>query len=200
MVMNSERKIQATGRCAIVSRAAAGTAVWLMALVPLFAPPAAHAQKGMGDRDGVVRQGLQPATVTLSGTVVSVDTHPCEKTTGRSPEGTHLILDGGQGVEYNVHLGPADAVAAIAERLQTGSRVEVIAFRTAKMPENHYVAVRLVIEGSETVYRLRDENLRPLWSTRSSFESGQDRTPGYGERGRGMQLRRRAGRGSVRLR
>ncbi|MBE0535261.1 MAG: hypothetical protein IH624_06280 [Phycisphaerae bacterium] len=147
---------------------------------------AAHAQKGMGDREGVVRQGLRPALATLSGKIVSVETHPCEKTTGPSPAGTHVIVAGVGGVEYNVHLGPAAAVEAIAEQLRAGSRIEAAAFRTVKLPNNHYVAVTLRLQDSKGVFHLRDANLRPFWSERSRLEARNKQKCG---RGRGCAVR-----------
>lgn len=123
---------------------------------------AALAQKGMGDPVGMARQDLRPAMTQLSGVVLSVETHPCEQTTGRAVVGTHVILRGSDGQEYNVHLGPAQAVASLIAPLEPGRRIGVAAFRTDKMAQNHYVATTLVQNG-RTV-ELRDASLRPVWS------------------------------------
>ncbi len=148
---------------------------------------AAYAQKGMGDMEGVVRQGLRAPLVKLAARVIRVETHPCEQTTGPSPAGTHLIVAGGEGTEYNVHLGPADSVATIAKELKPGGQVEILAFRTVKLPKNHYVAVRLVLQDKGTVFHVRDSNLRPFWSERSNL--GTVRGRGFGQgRGRNAQL------------
>jgi hypothetical protein len=128
----------------------------------ILAGPAAHAQKGVGDSIGVVRQGLEPALTSLSGVVQSVQTHPCENTTGRAVAGTHIMLRGDDGHEYNMHLGPADAVSALAERLKPGARIEVAAFRTTRMSENHYVVTTLTHDGESV--ELRDAGLQPVWS------------------------------------
>ena len=57
----------------------------------LFAMPAA-AQKGMGEPTGVARQAVKPPTETMSGTIKDIKVGPCERTTGRSLEGVHLIV------------------------------------------------------------------------------------------------------------
>ncbi len=139
-----------------------GWGVFAMVACVVLAGSMAHAQKGMGDPVGVVRQGLEPVLTSLSGVVQSVETHPCEKTTGRAVAGTHIIFQGSDGQEYNLHLGPADAVAALAERLEPGARIDVVAFRTARMPDNHYAVTTLTHEGEAV--ELRDAGLRPAWS------------------------------------
>lgn len=134
---------------------------------------AAYAQKGMGDQTGVARQGLRPPLVQLSGKVLSVETHPCEKTTGHALMGAHLTVAGADGKQYNLHLGPAGAVAPITESLPPGSRVEVVAFRTSQMPENQYVATTLRLEAGNVLV-LRDSNLRPFWSGQGGLGGGRN--------------------------
>jgi len=152
-----------------------------------------YAQKGMGDRSGVARLAVKPEVVSLSGTVLEVETGPCEKTTGRSTLGTHFLLETPDGESLNIHLGPAVDVKFVAKALAVGSTVSVEAFRTAKMPENHYTA-QSVTSGDRTLV-LRDENLRPVWAGRdavgarsrpqrsSEFDRSYGR--GYGGYGRG---------------
>jgi hypothetical protein len=145
----------------------------------------------MGDPTGVARQAIQPEVVTLKGKVVRVETGPCENTTGRSSTGTHFVLKTVNGEKLNVHLGPAAAVKDTADQLSAGLKVKVEAFRTEKMPENHYVAKSLVFDG--TTIELRDESLRPRWAGRNvdsrgprgpQWGTGQGRGPRWG-RGRG---------------
>jgi hypothetical protein len=124
--------------------------------------PAAWGQKGVGDPVGVARQGIRPALVWLSGHVKSVETHSCEKTTGRAVIGTHLILEATDGGEYNVHLGAAEAVTETVGRLPVGTSVEVVAFRTETMHNGHYVAKELTAHGR--TFQLRDATLRPFWA------------------------------------
>ncbi len=158
-------------------RAKATPSRWgiLLAIVCVLLLPfsAAYAQKGVGDPTGVVRQGLNPPLTTLSGKVVSIDTHPCENTTGYAPAGTHLIVEADDGTKYNVHIGPADAVASIVEPLTPGTPIEITAFRTSKLPENQYVATTLVPEDGKTV-QLRDADLRPFWAGQGGFGRGRN--------------------------
>jgi hypothetical protein len=161
---------------------------------PLFSSTV-YAQKGMGDQDGVARQGLRPSLTRLTGKILSVETHPCEKTTGPALAGTHLIVEGTDGKRYNLHLGPANAVASIVTPLQPGVPIEVTAFRTSKMPEDQYVVSTLLLENSKMV-QLRDSDLRPFWSRRSDLPGGRNqgfagRGPG---RGFGWQSRRQSAR------
>jgi len=132
------------------------TALWWGVLAP-----SAYAQKGMGDPTGVARQASKPEIVPLSGKVLGIETGPCQMSTGRSSLGTHFLLETPDGEKLNVHLGPAAAVKRIADQLPVGKEVAVEAFRTAKMPENHYVAQSVAFDGN--TIRLRDETLRPFW-------------------------------------
>ena len=162
-------------------------------IVSLFgvAAPTAHAQRGVGDLTGVAQQPVKPEVVSLSGKIVEVKTGPCESTTGRSLSGTHLILETAEKQQLNVHLGPAEAVAATIAKLSVGQQLVVRAFRTEKMKEKHYVAQSLTF-GKNKV-ELRDENLRPAWAGRNAGPRGttagqagpsEGRGPG---RGRGQQ-------------
>ncbi len=167
-----------------------------------WACSATLAQKGMGDQIGVVRQGLKPPLTQFSGKIVSIETHPCEKTTGPAPAGTHLIVEGTDGEQYNLHLGPANVVAPIIAPLQPGKQIKVVAFRTSRMPGNQYVATTLRLKDGRVLV-LRDSDLRPFWSGqggrgRGSYQGFAGRGPG---RGFGRQSRwqstpnRGAGRG-----
>ena len=138
------------------------TSLVVVALLASTLTPLAYGQKGMGDPTGVARQIPKPEVKTLSGTVVAVETQPCEKTTGHGLIGTHILLKTEKGENLNVHLGWADAVVETAKQLAVGKKVEVTAFRTDKMSEGHYVAQTLTFDG-KTV-QLRDENLRPVWA------------------------------------
>jgi hypothetical protein len=148
----------------------------------------AVAQKGMGDREGVARQAEKPKVVALSGKVLSVESGPCENTTGRATVGTHLMLKSAQGKELNVHLGPEAAVEPVARRLSKGMKIDVKAFRTDKMPKAHFVAQSIRI-GEETL-ELRDDALRPVWAggawNRGRNAAAAPQRPGPGK-GRGQQ-------------
>lgn len=122
----------------------------------------AHAQRGMGDPSGIARQAVKPDLVTLSGKLLEIKTGPCEKTTGRSPIGTHLVLETAKGEKLNVHLGPQAAVAETVAKLKLGEPVTVQVFRTEKLPENQYIAQSLQSGDIKAV--LRDAGLRPTWA------------------------------------
>lgn len=175
--------------------------------------PLVYAQRGMGDSTGVARQEILPELVSLSGRLASVETHPCQKTTGRGVVGTHLKLETDEGEQVNVDLGWAAAVEPIVRQLSVGQEVKVVAFRTDKMPEKQYVAKSLTFGGK--TMQLRDENLRPIWAggrpawyaskRRSGYEAGRGRGPGRGwahqrrwayERGWGRGRRGGPGRGA----
>lgn len=142
----------------------------------------ASAQKGIGGETGIARQTTLPEVVTLRGQIIKVDSHPCDKTTGRAPVGTHVLVRTRAGTELNIHLGPAPDVKAIADQLKPGKKLTIDGFRTDQMPENHYVAKSLHISG--TIANVRDDNLRPLWA--------HGRGKGAGAR-RGQGVRRGGG-------
>lgn len=154
---------------------------------------AAFAQRGVGDAQGVARQVTKPKVVSLSGKVLKVETAPCEMTTGRSFVGTHFVMKTADKKKVNIHLGPAGAVDFVTNNLSQGLEVEVIAFRTEKMKEGHYVARTLKFD-SRTV-ELRDETLRPAWAGRGGpgWGRGRGRGAGWG-RGRGAGWGRQGGR------
>jgi len=122
----------------------------------------AYAQKGMGEPTGVARQAVKPEIVSLSGKFVEIKTGPCEKTTGRSPVGTHILLETAKGEKLNIHLGSAAAVADTVAKLSLGQEVTVKAFCTDKMPDGHYTAQSLTF--GKTTVELRDAGLRPVWA------------------------------------
>jgi hypothetical protein len=124
--------------------------------------PVAHAQRGVGAPMGVARQPDQPKTVTLVGTVAKVETGPCENSTGRALAGTHFLLKIRKGQTLNIHLGPANVVAFVADDLTKGMKITVEAFRTKKMKKGHYVAKSLVFD--DRTVKLRDDTLQPVWA------------------------------------
>ena len=131
------------------------------------------AQKGMGDRVGVAQQAVQPGVTQLTGTVLEVLTGACEKTTGRSPVGSHVMVQSGEET-YNVHLGPVDAVDHVTAQLSVGTQVAFEVFRTDAMPADAFIAKSLTL--GDKVIHLRDGNLRPSWAY--PRRSGQKRGPG----------------------
>ena len=164
----------------------------LVLLCGIVAPPA-HAQRGMGEQAGVGREAVKPEVVSLSGKVLAVETGPCKNTTGPADVGSHFLLKMPKGEKLNIHLGPAPAVDYVVEQLTVGKKVTVHAFRTAKMPDNHYVAQSLTLDG--TTIRLRDEGLRPFWARGNGASSGRG-GPQYGPRMRqGLPWRNGAGYG-----
>lgn len=122
----------------------------------------AYALRGQANREGIARNDVKPDVVRISRTLQEISSHPCEGTTGRAEMGTHLILEGQDGRELNIHVGPTPAVAETVERLSVGKRLDVLAFRTPQMPADEYVAKTLVL--ANRFIRLRDAQLRPSWA------------------------------------
>jgi hypothetical protein len=128
----------------------------------VFIMPSAYAQRGMSEPSGVARQATKPQVVRLEGTLLSIEIGPCQHTTGHSVIGVHVILKTVDEQQLNVHLGPASSTASFVSKLTVGKPISVEAFRTAKMPANHYVAQK-VVAGDATMV-LRDESLRATWA------------------------------------
>ncbi|QEG36106.1 DUF2202 domain-containing protein [Bythopirellula goksoeyrii] len=182
-------------------------------LIAAFAAIQVQAQRGVGDPVGVAQQAVQPKVVSLSGTVKAIITEPCKMTTGRSEEGTHILLEPTTGGELNIHLGPTASVGSVADKLVVGQTVAVQAFRTDKLPEDNYVAQSISI--GDDVIPLRDENLRPRWAGGRGKQKGRDQSstavdvsdlgpgqgngPAYGQgQGRGRNFANGQGRGGGR--
>jgi hypothetical protein len=142
----------------------------------LFAVPAA-AQKGMGEPTGVARQAVKPPIETMSGTIKDIKIGPCKRTTGRSREGAHLIVQTESGKTINLHLGPTAALKDDLDQLSAGQQLTFEAFRTDAMPQDAYVAKSL--KAGDKTFDLRDDNLRPRWA------GGRGGGPGMGA-GRGL--------------
>jgi len=127
---------------------------------------AAFAQRGTGQNWGVARWPAGVTHTELNGRVKEVVTEPCEKTTGRSLVGAHFVLEvageDGQTKDVNIHLGPATLVQFLTDDLKKDATVKVAAFRTDRHEEDHYVAKTVTI--GEKAYRLRQDNLRPVWA------------------------------------
>ena len=144
----------------------------------------------MGEPTGVARQAVKPPIETMSGTIKDIKTDPCERTTGRSLEGVHLIVQEADGKTINLHLGPAAALEDVLDQLSAGQQIAFEAFRTDAMPQDAYVAKSLKI--GDTAFELRDENLRPKWAI--AAQGGRGGGSGMGG-GRGQGLGRGPGPG-----
>lgn len=136
--------------------------VFETALIVLVWAAASPGQMGMGDSKGVVQQRLKPPLIRISGKLQEIKTHLCENTTGKAELGTHLILKDRHGRELNIHLGPASAVSEAVKQLKVGRKLDLLGFRTEKMPPNHYVAKTLIL--ANHLIQLRGSDLRPYWS------------------------------------
>jgi hypothetical protein len=148
----------------------------------------AAAQKGTGEPTGVARQAVKPPIETMSGNIKDIKTGPCERTTGRSLEGEHLIVQAEAGKTINLHLGPAAALEDVLDQLSAGQQITFEAFRTDAMPQDAYVAKSL--KAGDATFDLRDDSLRPNWAiaarggrgggTGMGAGRGQGRGPGPG--------------------
>lgn len=166
--------------------------IGLVALAALMTMcPATLGQRGIGDDEGVVRQSIETQRISIEGTVKEIVVEKCENTTGPFGTGMHFLLMTGEEKQYNVHLGPAVLVRDLAGPLEAGQSVTVQAFRTEKMPAEHFVAVVLTFNG-KTV-RLRDENLRPIWAGKQGrffgrYVVGPEHPRWFQARGRGYGM------------
>ena len=141
----------------------------------------AAAQKGIGEVIGVAWQAVTPPIETMSGTIKDIKTGPCERTTGGSLEGVHLIVQAESGKTINLHLGPAAALEDVLDQLSAGQQITFEAFRTDAMPQDAYVANSL--KAGDTTFDLRGDSLRPSWAM--AARGGQGGGPGMGT-GRGQ--------------
>jgi hypothetical protein len=141
-----------------------GIVIFLSTLLLLIWSFTAHAQRGMGDSEGVAQQILKPCLVHVSGRLQEIKTHPCENTTGKADLGTHLILKDNQDQELNIHLGPTPVLSKTVKRLKLGGKIELLGFRTDKLPLNQYVAKTLIF--GSNIIQLRNSDLRPYWAGR----------------------------------
>jgi len=155
----------------------------------LLAVPSS-AQRGMGDSEGVARQGTEAMFKDLNGVVVTVEEGQCATTTGRATMGAHVILRTRDQKRLNLHLGPVDAVQDLLDRLTPGTQISAGTFWTDNMPSESYVA-RTVTIGSD-VFELRDQALRPLWRIGAGGGARQGMGQGAGQ---GMGQGRGQGRG-----
>ena len=137
-------------------------AILLSVLIVVTWAGSASGQLGLGDSKGIAQQRLKPRLVRISGKLQQIQTHPCENTTGKAELGTHLILKDAHGQELNIHLGPASEMSETVKRLTVGAKLDLLGFRTDKMPPNQYVAKTLILPNH--IIQLRDSNLRPSWS------------------------------------
>ena len=134
----------------------------LILLPGLVCAVPAAAQKGMGEPTGVAREVVKPPVETMSGAIKAIDKGPCKRTTGRSMEGVHLIVQAQGGQTINLHLGPTAALDDMLDHLSAGEQITFEAFRTDAMPQDAYVAKSLTAGGQ--TFELRDDALRPNWA------------------------------------
>lgn len=133
----------------------------LTGLVFALGTACAHAQHGLRNSTSV--SGTSPPLVTLTGTVTNIEEGSCGQTTGRSPSGTHLLLQTENG-PVDLHLGPTTALGKLRDAVTSGIKVAAKGFRTKAFPNGAYAAVRVTV--GEEAYLLRDPaTLRPRWST-----------------------------------
>ena len=137
----------------------------------LLAAPSAFGQKGTGASTGVAASGDRPEIVSLSGTVTAIKEAPCEKTTGRSPMGMHLMLDTDDG-PINLHLGPLAEMTDLRNSVREGATITTDAFRTDALPDGAFIAVS--VTAGEVTHQLRDATtLRPRWARGSGRGGGR---------------------------
>ncbi|MQX36503.1 hypothetical protein [Roseospira navarrensis] len=131
-----------------------------LAAATLAAPAAA--QRGMGEAQGLTRQGATLPMTMLSGVVRDLKIDTCEQTTGRAVTGVHAIVETPDHGTVNLHLGPAVALEDLTAHLQPGEDLSAEAFRTDIMPADAFVARTVTVDG--TTFELRGPTLRPHWA------------------------------------
>lgn len=155
-------------------------------LLVLGACVAPAGQKGLGDATGIAQGTQKPAIVSLSGTVDKIKVGPCEHTTGKADIGFHLILQTEDGKKLNLHVGPADALKDVRDRISIGQSVGAKVYRTEAMPADAYITQTLTV-GEEAI-AIRDDDLRPVWAAgggdKQQRGKGQDRKRGAIRRAR----------------
>ncbi|MEQ8471052.1 MAG: hypothetical protein RIC35_07700 [Marinoscillum sp.] len=127
-----------------------------------------YSQKGVGESVGVSRQRLNTDVIELNGTVTRVEVEPCKYTTGKSVSSTHLMVETDNGTVLNIHLGSTTEVSEMVADIE-GKEIRLMAFRTNKLPEGHYIGKELSYNGKEIV--LRDEALKPFWAGKTGREN-----------------------------
>ena len=138
-----------------------------LVVLAMLACCTAYAQKGMATSEGTAQNDLPIDLVELKGVAQYVEEGPCAFTVDKSISGMQLILMTAEEQEINVHLGPVWAVSIWTEGIE-GQAVKLIAFRTKKLPENHFIAKELEWDGQKAVFR--DGYLKPFWANRYERE------------------------------
>jgi hypothetical protein len=132
----------------------------LLFTVLCFVATSSYAQKGTGETKGISKQQLNPELLTIEGTVEKIEIGPCKHTTGKSVSGTHLLVRTTDEL-INVHLGPTLEVSKLFSP-KKGTLITLIVFRTDRLPQDQYIAQKVIINGETTVFR--DGTLKPVWS------------------------------------
>ncbi len=127
----------------------------------------AYAQQGIGIPKGIAQKEIPIDLVELTGVAQRVEEAPCPYVLGKSISGMHLTLITAEEQEINVHLGPVWAVSIWTEGIE-GQTVKLIAFRSQKLPDNHFIAKELEWDGQKAVFR--DGYLKPFWANRHERE------------------------------
>ncbi|MEM9648381.1 MAG: hypothetical protein AAF969_07860 [Bacteroidota bacterium] len=138
------------------------TKIWTLTLL-VFAGLVCHAQKGTGERQGLANDGQFPELIEINGVVSAIKIGPCELSTRKFSSGTHLMISSND-MTYNVHLGPSAQVKNFVAQSKNRT-IQTIVFRTNKLPADHYIAQKIVLDENELV--LRDGYLKPFWADRN---------------------------------
>lgn len=141
------------------------------------------AQRGTGEDIGIARQGIMPERTTLQGTLEEIETGPCKRTTGYAYIGTHLFIRTADDELANVHIGNAEAVKPMVDKLTVGEAIEVDVFRTDRLEEGHYVAQTIRTDEEELM--IRREDLSPFWARQRGQRARDVRYTVPDRRGRG---------------
>ncbi len=127
----------------------------------------AYAQRGIGEHKGIAKGEIPVDLVELDGVVQNVKEELCSHVLGKSVSGMHLTVMTTTQEEVTIHLGPVWAVSIWTEGIHD-QNVKLVVFRTAKLPQNHFIAKELEWDGQKAVFR--DGYLKPFWADRHEPE------------------------------
>ena len=141
----------------------------MLVLVSMLVAITGYAQNGIGERNGVVEEAIPIALIEMNGTIEKVNEGPCTYTVGNAVNGIHLTVLTENQEMVNVHLGPTWAISVWVDGMEHGTHVDLVVFRTEKLPIGHYIAKELEWDGQRAQFR--DGYLKPFWAGRYGKEA-----------------------------
>lgn len=138
-----------------------GVVCTVLTSLALIASPAV-AQRTATDGPGVAAQPISPPVIVLTGTIEEILAGPCQRPNGQCVVGVHLTLATAERGVVTLRLGPLAVLDHVVARLDEEDPIKVQAFHGDAMPDTHYVAKSITVDGDEIA--LRNDRLRPYWA------------------------------------